>query len=134
MQTNGLNAAQDLRRILRLNQPYLEISPCGNLDVAAGQLSCNVSQFAQLKGFESATRDSQPRHEGLFFGTEIEQPTPFKAEEVFFIRRLIARGVVEQTRISIQRVELPFYPLFKNKFLQGCGFLRLRRGFDIGKS
>src|SRR5207248_2806723 len=79
VQTDTLDAPQNLRRILRLNEPNLKISARGNLDVARRKLVRHARNFPKLKRFELPARNSQPRHERFFLRREIKQPIPFEA-------------------------------------------------------
>ena len=128
-QAHRLDAAQKLRRVLRLDEAQLQVGPRGDLDVAAGQLLRNLGRLAQLKRLEHAAGNFQPAHELLAGGCEIKQPVPLEAVDVFLVRSAIGDGVFEQERIGIQRIQFALHAFLEDQVRR----VRHRLGHGVGR-
>ena len=89
VQADRLDAAQHFRRVLRLDQPDLEVCARGDLHIAGGEFLCDAGDLAQLEGLQQAARDPQPRHEGFLGRREEEQAVPLEAEGLFLVGRVL---------------------------------------------
>src|SRR5438128_2019407 len=134
-----LNAAQHLRRVLRLDEAQLKIGARRDLDVAGGQFPGDAGQLAELVRFDLAGWNPQPTHKRLLVWREKKQAVPFEAENIFLVRRFVGGGVFEQQRVGIERMQLLLDSFLENLrfeiFLVGRGSVRLadRVRFDIGE-
>ncbi len=134
VQSDGLDAPQKIRRILRLNEAHLEIGPGGDLDVAGGELLRDLREFAELKGADQSARNPQPRHERLLVWREVKKAVPFEAEDFLLLRRFVGGGVLEQDRVGVERMQFLLHPLLENQvFVRHLSFDGRGR-FHVGET
>ena len=130
VQSNGLDAAEKLHSVLRLDQPQLEVRAGRDLRVTAGELVGDVGEFAELETVELAAGNPQPRHVGFLVRREEEQALPLEAEGGFLVGCLVGGGVLEQQRIGVERVQFALDAFLGNQVVE-VGLRR--RGGGIGQ-
>ena len=79
VQADGLDAAQNLRRVLRLDEPHLKIRPRGDLHVAGGQFlsrSCAISRSWKVRSSPPGMRSRAMK--ASLFGVRKNRPFHLK--------------------------------------------------------
>src|SRR4029077_18681046 len=73
MKADGLDSAQDFRRVFRLDKAHLKISTRSNLHVTRREFLGDAGEFAQLIRLDHTAGDSKPRHKRLFVRRQKKQ-------------------------------------------------------------
>ena len=125
-----MDAPKHLRRVLGLNKPDLQIRPCRNLAIAGGKVLRRLRDSAKLKRPNCSAGDTQPRHESILNGGQIEQAVPFESEDLLLVRRFVCPRVFKESIIRIEGMLFVLDPLFgdERNFL----FVLLIRGIRRG--
>ena len=123
VKSDRLDAPQHFGRVLRRDQPDLEIRPRRDLHVARRQLIRDPRNLAELMRAEEPARNPQPRHVCVFHRCEEKEPVPFEAEDFLLIRRLVADSVLQDLPIRLQRMQLTLHALLEDEIIER------RRGF-----
>src|SRR5690349_17628471 len=85
VQADALDAAQNLWRVLWLNETNLKIRTRRYLHVTGRELVGDFGDFTKLKRFELAAGNPQASHVGLLLWREIKETIPLEAKEVLFV-------------------------------------------------
>ena len=101
-----LDRFQQGDRVLRLDLADLQIGARGDVRIAAAVALGEIGQARQLPVLEDAVRHAQPAHVGVLRRRDIEQPVVFPAEGVGGLREFVARGLLLEPRIGVERVLL----------------------------
>ena len=118
VQAHVLDALHKCRRVLRKNEPHLQIRTRRDLHVTGGDFLCDVREFAKLERAKLPAGDAQSRHERLLHRREVKESVPFETESLLLVRGLVRHGVVEELLIRIQRVQFALHAFLEDEIVE----------------